>query len=578
MPAANTLRVTPLPALPIQSTCTVRLLGGHDGVRDLAGNVLPQDLTLTFTTSADAGLPRVIQLPPDGSTGIATSSHVSFVFDAPMDPATLNVATLRVFDDSLNPIAGSLSIASGNRVAKFTPAAPFDVSTYYRTRVVGGSLGARRQSGNWFDGDQNARFRTTTGVDTVPPSVSVTLNGIQSARNSGLVVPPYGFAIDVAVTDAGSQWPDMGSVEVMLQGGQGPGASSLQAIATVGYGTFSVTVPPNLALSAGEWTLQATAKDLSGNSGTSNLMQFTVADPDGGMLPFERTQVVWVRTDLSRDINGVADFDDDMLRLGFNTAGDPIGTNARMRDLVLDGILAQCNRLYGRGARGEPIDGNSVGIRFSKRQPIAVAHMQMSLGGLDPTGNKQRVYGDESTGVLGRAYYDYRNGNASELNISSNPGLGVFPAEMWLYQTRIHEQVWPSYLTTFAQRFRPLCPQMGGTPAGADPLDPIVLAPQFVYDTATAPQRARWITIMEAADDWATVMGIILAHEVGHSVGLVAPGPSPNGLFGDSSLHNTYASAAEVMSASVGYEAMTSLEYHFRDLDLAYLRQRVLLR
>jgi hypothetical protein len=119
---------------------------------------------------------------------------------------------------------------------------------------------------------------------------------------------------------------------------------------------------------------------------------------------------------------------------------------------------------------------------------------------------------------------------------------------------------------------------MGGTPAGADPLDPIVLAPQFVYDTATAPQRARWITIMEAADDWATVMGIILAHEVGHSVGLVAPGPSPNGLFGDSSLHNTYASAAEVMSASVGYEAMTSLEYHFRDLDLAYLRQRVLLR
>ena len=52
----------------------------------------------------------------------------------------------------------------------------------------------------------------------------------------------------------------------------------------------------------------------------------------------------------------------------------------------------------------------------------------------------------------------------------------------------------------------------------------------------------------------------------------------PNGLFGDSSLHDTYASAAEVMAASVGYEAMTSLDYQFRDIDLAYLRQRILLR
>jgi hypothetical protein len=34
----------------------------------------------------------------------------------------------------------------------------------------------------------------------------------------------------------------------------------------------------------------------------------------------------------------------------------------------------------------------------------------------------------------------------------------------------------------------------------------------------------------------------------------------------------------EVMAPSVGYEAMTSLDYSFRDIDLAYLRQRILLR
>jgi hypothetical protein len=73
-------------------------------------------------------------------------------------------------------------------------------------------------------------------------------------------------------------------------------------------------------------------------------------------------------------------------------------------------------------------------------------------------------------------------------------------------------------------------------------------------------------------------MGVILAHEVGHSVGLVAPGPMPTGLFGDSSLHDTFAGAAEVMAPAVGYESMTVLDYAFRDIDLAYLRQRVLLR
>jgi hypothetical protein len=241
-------------------------------------------------------------------------------------------------------------------------------------------------------------------------------------------------------------------------------------------------------------------------------------------------------------------------------------------------VLAQSNHLYGRGSRGEPLDSGSVGLRFTKRQPIGLLHTQMALGGYDPEGSRTRAFGDASTGVLGRAYYDYRNGNPGERNTSTSPGLGIFPGEMFLYQAKIHQQVWPAYQTVFAQRFRPLCPAMGGTPAGSHALDAIVLSPNFDYATATTPQRARWQNLMDAADDWATVVGIILAHEVGHSVGLVAPGAAPSGLFGDSSLHDTYAGAAEVMAPSVGYEAMLSLEYQFRDIDLAYMRQRVLLR
>lgn len=579
LPSPTTLRVTPILTLPLDTVCTITIRGGHEGVRDVAGNVWSTDQSLSFTTSDDGGVPTVLLFPPEGAAGVAPSSQVRFVFDAAMDRTTLSSTTLLVTTDAGLPVPGTLTIDDSDRIARFAPSTAFTPLTYYRLRVVGGSAGARRASGNWFTADQTARFRTGNATDNTAPTVTMTVNRIDPTRSSNIVLPPSGFTIEVNATDSGGQWVDIASVEINATGpGTAPPTSSLLATATLAYGSFTARVPATAPFGDGSWVLTARVRDLSGNLGASTATNVTVATPGNDILPFERTQVVWVRADLDRDGNGIADFDDDMLRLGLMTAGDPAGTNARMRTILLDGILAQANHLYGRGDRGEPVDGGSVALRFSKRQPISVSHMQMALGGFDPEGPGQRGYGDESTGVLGRAYYDYRNTNPSERNTSSSPGLGVFPAEMFLYQARIHIQVWPSFQTTFAQRFRPLAPDMGGTPAGANALDATVLAPAFDYATANATQRARWQTIMDAADDWASVIGIILAHEVGHSVGLVAPGAAPSGLFGDASLHDTYATAAEVMAASVGYEAMTSLDYHFRDIDLAYLRHRVLLR
>ena len=579
MSSATTVRVTPVQLLPTGAQCVLLLRGGQDGLHDLAGNVLANDTTITFQTSTDSRTPGALLLPPDGTTSIATNSRVSVVFDVPMDTATLTASTVTVTDDAGVPIAGTTTAHSDRRTVAFTPNTPFAAFTYYRIRVLGGSTGARAASGNWLPTDRTARFRTANGTDSAPPSVTATVNGIQAARLEGLVLPPSGFTIDVTTGDSGSQWVDMGAIDVLLSGtGTAPGAATLRGAATISYGSLRVQMPAEQPLAEGNWTLSVLVRDLAGNLATSNSLAFTVGAATANVVPFERTQVVWVRTDLDRDGNGIADFDDDMTRLGLATAGDPIGTNATMRALLLDGVLAQSNHLYGRGSRGEPLDSGSVALRFTKRQPIGLLHTQMALGGYDPEGSRTRAFGDDSTGVLGRAYYDYRNGNPGERNTSTSPGLGIFPGEMFLYQAKIHQQVWPAYQTVFAQRFRPLCPAMGGTPAGSHALDAIVLSPNFDYATATTPQRARWQNLMDAADDWATVVGIILAHEVGHSVGLVAPGAAPSGLFGDSSLHDTYAGAAEVMAPSVGYEAMLSLEYQFRDIDLAYMRQRVLLR
>ena len=81
-----------------------------------------------------------------------------------------------------------------------------------------------------------------------------------------------------------------------------------------------------------------------------------------------------------------------------------------------------------------------------------------------------------------------------------------------------------------------------------------------------------------AADAWATAVGTILAHEIGHSVGLTATGADAAGLHGDASLHNVAASNRDVMAAALGFDALTALAFRFRPLNDAYLRQAVMLR
>ena len=575
----DTVRLTPIEELPVDTACALFLRGGQVGVRDLAGNVIA-DTTIGFTTSSDRERPDAVILPPNQATGVAVSSRMSVIFDAPMDASTLTAESIQFSDDLGAPLAGALSISGGDRVVTFTPSGPLDGDTFYRVLIRGGSDGPRRKTGNWFEQDRESRFRTTAFVDSIPPSVTISVNGIPEVRRDGLALPPFGWTIDVAANDALGQWVDSGSVEVLLTGGDiaGPDPDALRAAADISASGIAIRVPESASLPAGDWSMRVQVRDLSGNVGQSNTIDFRVDTPSTGALPFERTQVVWVRTDLDRDDNGNPDFADDMVRLGLATAGDPNGSNAWLQQVLLDGILAKTNSLYKRSPSGEPLDAGSVQIRFTDLEPIAVPHTQISVGGFDPEGEPNRAYGDNSSGVLGRAFYDYRNSNVSERNTSNSPGTGVFPAEMFLYQAHIYYQMNGAFQTTFSSRFRPLCPEMGGTSAGSHPLDADVLQPGFDYENATGSQRARWNTVMAAMDDWAAVIGVILAHECGHSCGLVAPGDMPYGLFGDSSLHNSYAGAAEVMAASVGYEAMTSLDYQFRDIDLAYLRQRILLR
>ncbi|GAB4156342.1 MAG: hypothetical protein Fur0037_24670 [Planctomycetota bacterium] len=575
------VRLTPILPLPVASTLRLRALGGHDGLRDKAGNPLPEDIVIRFTTAGDSSVPGFAIQPPDGSVSTPLGAAISIVFDAPMDPASLSPSSVAVADSSGRLVDGTLRLLQGDRVARFVPANPWSAGAHYRITVRGGPEGVRGANGNWLAEDRASEFRAGFSFDSAPPTCDVTLNGIAAQRRNGLVLPPSGFTIDVSAADPAGASLDMGTIAVQLSGpGAAPSSDAIYRDAKVDAtaGALHYRVPSSAALAPGRWTALVAVADLSGNRSPVASIEFEVASPTAEILPFERTQVVWLRTDIDRSGNGIPDFDDDLMLLGLEASGDPSGTNAFTRKLVLDAIVAEANSLLHRGENGEPLGPDSVPLRFTTREPIGLAHMQMALGGLDPTGDPHRHFGDPSTGILGRALYDYRNSTVNERNTMQSPGLGVFPAELYLFQARIHSQVYPSFTTMFGQRFLPLSPDLGGTPAGAGPDDAAVLSRSFDYASATSSQRARYNAILSAADDWATAIGIIVAHEVGHSVGLVAPGDAPSGLFGDASLHDTEASAAEVMASAVGYEAMLTLDYAFRDSDLAYLRQRILVR
>lgn len=569
--------VVPQALLPAGSACTLVLHGGREGIRDAAGNPCAQAESIPFTVTQDATLPTAILLPVEDSNGVPLNARIVALFDSPIDPASVDPDDLRVATESGAVVPGTAALGACGRTIRFVPAGTLPQGSVLVASIPQGAV--REVGGNATGAALTTRFRTGFSADTTAPQPSLTVNEVSTLRNQGLLVPTHGFTIDLYAATGAGQELDLTSVVFALNGpAAAPTSGELLAHASFTPTSLSVVVPASLQLEPGTWQLGATVADLAGNRATCTPVTFEVTEPSARMLPFDRMQVVWLRADLDRNGNGTPDFDDDMLRLGLATAGDPRGTNAWVRSQVLAGIVAKAHQLFGRDPAGDPVGGGASPIRFTLEAPAGLAHMQVAIGGLDPFGNPARAYGDMSTGVLGRARYDHRNQNLEERNIDAGAGLGVFPGEMYLYQARVHRQLYPYTITWFAQRFMALCPDMGGTPAGSGPLDAQVLQDGFVWATANSTAQARWAQVLQAADDWAVVTGIITAHEVGHSLGLVAPGPSPSGLMGDATLHESTATAADVMSASVGYEAMLSLPYRFRDLSMAYLRQRILLR
>ncbi len=93
------------------------------GVRDLAGNAAPGNVTWGFVTGAgsDATAPLATSTSPAAAaTGVAIGSTINVTFNEPMDPTTITTANFTVSGPGTLPVIGTVAYDTVSNTATFT--------------------------------------------------------------------------------------------------------------------------------------------------------------------------------------------------------------------------------------------------------------------------------------------------------------------------------------------------------------------------------------------------------------------------------------------------------------------------
>ncbi len=391
--------------------------------------------------------------------------------------------------------------------------------------------------------------RVSSGFDLVtfrPRVTGITVEGVPQTMNGSvpftnlegeeetyrLLMPPHGFTLQVYFAPhAEGAAIDPSSLCVTVACPLGPegetaAGTDLGPLFLAGEEEAALAIPERLALPPGAVTVYATIADLLGNTSAPCAYEFTVEHDGEAFHPFARGDT-WA-VDLMRDYwttaascaggtvtitpafapNGAPDFIDDLALIGLYDARHA-AEGGRVAALVEDRLIAELYGFYARPDDGV-LAGGRAGIDFTLSAGDATS--MIGVGGADPVGGY----------TLGRALFD--RGNARrEFNVTAS--LGIFSTNLIRF-----------YINTsfsFRSIFDAFIPGRG-QPVGTAPEDARVLSDDFIPDDPanTEAEEARYGAIVRAAGAFARALAAIAAHEIGHSVGLIANGPPPRGLFG----------------------------------------------
>ena len=223
------------------------------GVKDPAGNALPENYVWSFTTgnNPDVTRPTVIATDPaNGATDVALNKTITATFSEAMDPLTINTSTF-VLKHGTESILGVITYSGVTAV--FNPTAELLPGTVYTGTITTGS---KDLAGNSLLTDYIWSFTSGVGVDDTRPTVIATdpTNGATDVALNKTITATFSEAMDPSTIN--------GLTFVLKQGANNVAGAVTYSGVTAAFKP-SVDLLPNTAYTG---TITTGSKDLAGNS------------------------------------------------------------------------------------------------------------------------------------------------------------------------------------------------------------------------------------------------------------------------------------------------------------------------
>ncbi|MFK7896472.1 MAG: hypothetical protein AB8G23_11585 [Myxococcota bacterium] len=417
--------------------------------------------------------------------------------------------------------------------------------------------------------------------------IAIRVNGVDPRMARDVLLPGYGWTLQVLLpvnAETGkTELPE--NLIVELREERTGLTLEIQDRLLLRDGYASYTVPKDLGLHEGLIAIRLLLADEEGNpDGRAEDWVRVRLRPWTNGPPVGSRQWVFFDFGVDQNENGRIDFHEDLERLGFAAGA---ATTAALADAIADRALRRVLRAYNpeHDPNRTGQDRDIVRVRFEidpstipKPSPYTT---RICVGGVDPSH-------PESVGQVG---FDRDNKKKSSTECGLEPPAGIFPSALATYRDS----------ALYKQILAPFNAASGGVPIGNHAEDAAALA-QIASagvdeapgsrNPATGGQSERERALSNAISVLGDALGSIMAHETGHALGLVAEGAPGVGLFGGSSqndfAHNLAADGSEPAQPwlmnpgrSLSFEALAgrdeSGELHFRPLNYAYLRDRIVL-
>jgi len=350
---------------------------------------------------------------------------------------------------------------------------------------------------------------------------------------------------------------------------------------------------------------------------TADVDPFDLVDPWVMAYHRDHQTVTWqfddegkAYVDAAFEPNGIPDFFEDLWTAGLGTP-QPLpefaamecsgftGGNECLARLLLDKTREQAYQAYKRGPNGGLLH-DSVNIRF---------WIEGEEGAPDPDdfeyqylqgGEGEKSFsligfggGDLSQSLVGLSETVDEGNVQNENNAKALYGCLTTSLVRYFFQL-VYEDEDVYALASMA--LSGIMPSMDGVPIGGLEGDHLVVDFSIPVEDLPAAAAERRKVLSLALDILGTGLGALMAHEIGHSLGMVAYGPPPHGLFG-SEKHASFVvneagckgahldtEGPNLMAAGPGSGNMSSIDMSylttqpfFNELNMAYLQGRVVL-